>query len=111
MLKLEKTKDNPYFQLTRGTSLRQNYIVMHGVDKIYDLHLEFSQNFISGKRLWGSRREFEIDISDLNLKKMSEEKIKKISEIKKMSEEEKNKIFEQEKFKFQLFNQAQSQMH
>jgi hypothetical protein len=92
---------------------------MHGVDKIYDLHLEFSQNFISGKRLWGSRRKFEIDISDLNLKKIyddeikkkSEKKIEKISEIKKMSEEEKKKIFDEEKFKFQLFKQAQSQMH
>ena len=88
MLKLVKTEDNPYFQLTRGTSLRQNYIVMHGVDKIYDLHLEFSQNFISGKRLWGSRRDFEIDKTDSNLKKMSEEKFKNL-----------------------LFMQAQSQMH
>ena len=73
MLKLKKTKDNPYFQLTRGTSLRQNYIAMHGVDKIYDLHLEFSQNFISGKRLWDSRRDFEIDISKFNIKAMTEE--------------------------------------
>jgi hypothetical protein len=78
---------------------------MQGVDKIYDLHLEFSQNFISGKRLWGSRRDFEFDISDSNLKKMSEE------EKNKMSEEEKKKMSEEEKkFKNLLFLQAQSQM-
>ena len=89
MIKFEKTQDNPsYFQLTRGTSLRQNYIAMHGVDKIYDLHLEFPQNFISGQRLWGYRRDFEIDNSDSNLKEMSEEKFKNL-----------------------LFRQAQSQMH
>ena len=61
---------------------------MHGLDKIYDLHLEFSQNFISGKRLWGSSRVFEIDNSDSNLMEMSEEKFKNL-----------------------LFRQAQSQMH
>jgi hypothetical protein len=61
---------------------------MHGVDKIYDLHLEFSQNFISGKRLWASRRDFEIDNSDSNLMAMDEKKFKNL-----------------------LFIQAQSQMH
>jgi hypothetical protein len=49
---------------------------MHGVDKIYDLHLEFSQNFISGKRLWGSRKDFEIDNYDTNLMAMPEDKFK-----------------------------------
>jgi hypothetical protein len=46
---------------------------MHGVDKIYDLHLEFSQNFISGKRVWGSRRDFEINNNESNLMDLSED--------------------------------------
>jgi len=61
---------------------------MHGFDKIYDLHLEFSQNFISGKRIWGSRRDFEIYNYESNHLALSEEK-----------------------FKTLLFRQAQSQMH
>jgi hypothetical protein len=66
---------------------------LHGVDKIYDLHLEFSQNFISGKRLWGSLRDFEINNSDSNLMALY------------------NGDFKTDEFKTLLFRQAQSQMH
>jgi hypothetical protein len=46
---------------------------MHGLDEIYDLRLEFSQNFISGQRVWGSRRDFEVDFADSNEMGLSEE--------------------------------------
>jgi hypothetical protein len=48
---------------------------MHGIDKIYDLHLEFSQNFISGKRVWGSRRDFKINYNESNQMALSEEEL------------------------------------
>jgi len=62
---------------------------MHGLDEIHDLRLEFSQNFISGQRVWGSRRDFEVDFADSNEMGLSEE----------------------ERFKTLLFRQAQTQMH
>ena len=46
---------------------------MHGLDEIYDLRLEFSQNFISGQRVWGSRRDFENDFTDYNEVGLSDE--------------------------------------
>jgi hypothetical protein len=62
LIKLDKTEVDPYYQLVRGARLRQNYIALHGSDEYYDLRMEFPLNFISGKSVWGHRRDFEVGL-------------------------------------------------